>query len=997
MGSWSGVRRAVTALLLSGATACGDNAVAPVDDAPPPPPDAAMVADAAPADASRDAPADAAPDASPDAALGLHVDVVPVALEEAAGAIALIPIVLSEPSDADVSVRVTSEPGTALAGTDFVAVDQVVTFAPGEVSALVPLPIVDDAVAELTETLQIELSDVVGAALPPMPFAAVTIADSADLPVLTIDDVAVAEGDVGITVATVALHLSAPAPAEVAVTYATADDSAGAPADYVAASGTVQFAPGEVAGTIELAVHGDAVIEGADVFHVLLAESVLATIGDAQADVTILNDDASDADLAVDDPVVADGDAGTSTNLTFTVTMSAPQVQPVTIQYRTIDGTATALTTSSPGGEDFEATAGTLTFAPGQVSKTVVVTVTGDAIDEPDETLGLELFDASGVGAPDSVGVALIVDDDEPPALSVDDAAALEGDAGGSTLSFVLQLSAPSSQPVAIEYATHAATADLFGATALGLGDYASATGVAVFAPGETAQGLDVIVRGDDVDEADDVVELWLLDDTAVGATVADGIGHGVILDDDLPPEVNIGPASASVRELATASATLRYTVSLSGPSSHVVEVPVATVAGGGLAPATSGVDFTALAQIVTFAPGTISAEVVVEVLPDAIAEPPESFAIQLGAPTHATLGPATSSDARIDDVSAQAAVFEVRSSPLPQEDAGVITFEIVRSGEPIPATINFATAAGGSATPGVDFVPTSGSVVFTAATSSRTFTVPLINDDRCELHSELMVVDLALVPTPGAALRGDRAGAYIQDDDPLPTLTLSQTSAAIYEGNVSAPSAAVHFGLSFPCDHSLGAYVAFQAGTAVPGSDYLAPPGITWVSFPPGSVDTSAAFTVVGDTTPEPAETFDVEWVNPFAGPADMVLGTTEVTIIDDDAIPALSVADVQIFEGNAGTRQLTFTLVLSSATSNTVTMNLSTVAQSASSPSDYVARVMVPVSFPPLTTSQTFAVTIKGDTQVELHEYFVLRIDNLVGATGPMMQIRGLIKNDD
>ena len=98
--------------------------------------------------------------------------------------------------------------------------------------------------------------------------------------------------------------------------------------------------------------------------------------GTQQVIVTITDDDAAPS-FSVDDPSVAEGDAGTA-SLTFTVTLSAASGKTVTVDYATADGTATT------AGSDYTGTTGTLTFAPGETTKTVTVTVSGDITQEAD-------------------------------------------------------------------------------------------------------------------------------------------------------------------------------------------------------------------------------------------------------------------------------------------------------------------------------------------------------------------------------------------------------------------------------------------------------------------------------------------------------------------------------------------------------------------------------------------------------------------------------------
>src|SRR6185312_2567553 len=118
-----------------------------------------------------------------------------------------------------------------------------------------------------------------------------------------------------------------------------------------------------------------------------LANPVNATLATASATGTISNDDPVPT-VAVSSPSVAEGNSGTA-SLTFTVALSNPSSQATVVNYATADGTATA-------GSDYAATSGALTFAPGETSKTVTVSVTGDRTYEPDETLTLGVTDTGG-------------------------------------------------------------------------------------------------------------------------------------------------------------------------------------------------------------------------------------------------------------------------------------------------------------------------------------------------------------------------------------------------------------------------------------------------------------------------------------------------------------------------------------------------------------------------------------------------------------------------
>jgi hypothetical protein len=114
-------------------------------------------------------------------------------------------------------------------------------------------------------------------------------------------------------------------------------------------------------------------------------------------------------DLLITDTTVSEGNSGTS-QADFTVSLSEPSTQQVTVAYATEDGTASA-------GEDYVgATSGsTLTFAPGDTSKTVSVQVNGDTQNEPDETFFVNLSNPANATISDEKGIGTINNDDQPP------------------------------------------------------------------------------------------------------------------------------------------------------------------------------------------------------------------------------------------------------------------------------------------------------------------------------------------------------------------------------------------------------------------------------------------------------------------------------------------------------------------------------------------------------------------------------------------------------
>jgi hypothetical protein len=173
----------------------------------------------------------------------------------------------------------------------------------------------------------------------------------------------------------------------------------------------------------------------------------------------------------------------------------------------------------------------------------VNVTVNGDTNYETNETLTVNLSAPTNATISDNQGLGTITNDDDVPALSINDVAVAEGNSGTTTLGFTVSLSEASSQTVTVGYATTDGTATTTD------GDYVAASGTLTFAPGVTTQPVNVTVNGDTKYEAN---ETFVVDLSGpVNATILDSQGTGTITNDDAATYLltvsTAGPGSGSV------------------------------------------------------------------------------------------------------------------------------------------------------------------------------------------------------------------------------------------------------------------------------------------------------------------------------------------------------------------------------------------------------------------------------------------------------------------
>ena len=220
---------------------------------------------------------------------------------------------------------------------------------------------------------------------------------------LSVGDVTIVEGNAGTQYAAVSVTLDAPSNKTVTVNYGTADGTATAGSDYGAVSGRLTFARGETSKTIAVPVYGDRLAEANETFVVNLSGARARRSPTARGSSPSSTTSRASASATWPAPswLLGRRRHGHRHDAHFTVSLAAAYDQAVTVNYATADGTATA-------GVDYLATSGTLTFAPGETTKTITVEVIGND-SGLDEWFSVNLSGASGnVQIIDGQGVGTI-------------------------------------------------------------------------------------------------------------------------------------------------------------------------------------------------------------------------------------------------------------------------------------------------------------------------------------------------------------------------------------------------------------------------------------------------------------------------------------------------------------------------------------------------------------------------------------------------------------
>ena len=347
-------------------------------------------------------------------------------------------------------------------------------------------------------------------------------ASAVTLPTVSVNDVSITEGTGGTKTLTFTVTQSARSKSK--VSYATAPDTATAPEDFSARTGSLRFAGKKLTRTVSITIVGDALDEPDETFFLELTAATGATIDDGEGIGTILDDDPPPTVLVPATLSVPEGQIGDTSFAAVNVTLSAPSGRDVAVNWATADGTATET------DADYTGDSGTLQFAPGETEHVLLIPVIGDLSNEADETFTVTLSLPVNANLGNATDTVTIVDNDplptSVPVFDVLDVKKREGASGTSTLSFTVTRGDDTASAVTVDYA-------LWDGTANSPLDYTviPPTGTLSLAAGETSKTVDVSLVGDRELEHNETLFLTL-NNPSIGG-IADGQGTGTIVNDD--------------------------------------------------------------------------------------------------------------------------------------------------------------------------------------------------------------------------------------------------------------------------------------------------------------------------------------------------------------------------------------------------------------------------------------------------------------------------------
>ncbi len=579
------------------------------------------------------------------------------------------------------------------------------------------------------------------------------------------------------------------------------------------------------------------------------------------------------------------------------------------------------------------------------------------------------------------------------PVVTLQFAAATSSAAEAAGIGNVLRVTTSDGQPTRLPTR---ATVSVTGGTATAT-DY-SLTGT-ITVPAGTADGAlvsiasGITVTDDAIVEANETLGLTLsAPQGAVIGTQATTI-HTILNDDTAT--VTVGDVSMPEGNTGTSLMTFTVTVDQAVQGGFTLDYTttdlLATVADGDYLPASGTLIFSGTAGETLTINVTINGDTKVE--------SNETFRVSFPSAS-ATVAPGSliiTDTATGTIVNDDSAAITIADASVAEGNAGTTTMTFTATLDNAVQgglTVNYATTNGTATTADNDYVAATGTLTFTgAAGQTRTFTVTINGDTKVEAD-ETFTVSMNTVSNPGVTITDTATGTILNDDATAVTIAdVTQTEGGNFIFTATLGNAT---GGAFSVDWTL------SPGTT-DAADYVGgvlPTGGTLTFTGLAGQTRTFVVPVFDDAVVEGTETFTVAMSNfTTTGGFTVTTSDTATGTINDNDTAAVTIANVSMAEGDSGTSLMTFTATLDRAVQGGFTVNVATANGTATTAdNDYVAATGTLTFTGTAGETQTFNVTINGDTVVEPDETFTVSM-NAVSNSGVTITdtATGTILNDD
>ena len=791
----------------------------------------------------------------------------------------------------------------------------------------------------------------------------------------------------GTILATLIVSLSAPLDQAVIVDYATSDgigpNSAVAGPDYVATSGTLMFpANTTTPRNIEVTINAEPEFAGgtSKQFFVTLGtpSDGNAQIATPRVTVTIVNPNSAPT-ISISNSTVHAA-PNTPVNATFTVSLSAPSLVPLSVNYATADGTAI----SAGASPDYTAIpTTTLLFPPGTTALPIMVPVDPEPyFDNVNKSFYVNLSGSTGPAIMIAQGTGTIVNANPQPTVSISSVQVLASADNATEVSVELTLSGGSDLATTVNYATADGTAISMGTNP----DYTATSGTLSFPIHDQVQVLTLMVAAEPQYFPSRSFTVNLSYPT--NATLQNAQATEPIVNTNPEPVITV--SSPIVTASADSPTTASFVVSLTSPSDVATTVDYATADGSAVA----GTDYTAASGALLFAPGQTEQTISVPIDAETGFATPRTFTLNLSGAVGAVLEPGGAAGTGTILNPNSPPVISISSPTVTalQNASNSLTFMVSLSAPSDLATTLSYTTANGTAQAGLDYVtipPTS--LVIPAGQTEEPITVMIDPAPRYDL-AKTFAVNLTLLPGTSATLLVSQGTGTIVNPNTEPEVMLGDATVTA----LSNSQAAATFTLSLSAASNLPVTVTYATadGTASAGTDYVAIASATQTI---AASATRQTINVVIDSVFEydAVKTFAVNLT--AATNAQVLTPSATGTILNPNPPPVVSISSPTVIASPVGPTTATFTVSLSAPSSLPTSVIYSTADGTASAGADYVAIPPTLLTFAPGQTEQTITATVAAAPRYDLAKTFNVDLSAPPGGNGTVNNGQGTATVDN
>jgi Ca2+-binding RTX toxin-like protein len=534
-----------------------------------------------------------------------------------------------------------------------------------------------------------------------------------------------------------------------------------------------------------------------------------------------------------------------------TLTRSGRILGTATVNIDLTAGTATA-------GSDYNSQSFAVTFADGEVTKTVSIPVVDDTLIESSETINLSLSsnEVATVLGTQSTAVLTVVDNDVQ--LAFDWATYTVNEDGTSTIAIkVLRTGKITGEVGATIVLTNGTASDA---------DYINTPINVVFAAGEVEKVVTVPIINDTLIETDETINLSLTNPTNGATLGTQSTAVLTVIDNDT--QLAFERATYTVNEDGTSAIAIK--VLRTGKAISEVGATISLANG-----TASNTDYINAPINVVFAAGEVEKIVTIPIINDTLIETDETINLSLTNPTNgATLGTQSTAILTVIDNDVQLA-FERANYIVNEDGTNTIAIKVLRTGKTtgeVGATIVLTNGTASNA----DYTNTPINVVFAAGEVEKIVTVPINNDTLIESDE---TINLSLTsPTNGATLATQSTAVLTVVDNDV-QLAFERANYTVNEDGTN--TIAIKVLRTGKITGEVGATISLANGTAS-NTDYINTP--INVVFAAGEIEKIITVPIINDTTFEPDETVNLSLTNPTNGATVGTQSSAVLTIVSDD-----------------------------------------------------------------------------------------------------------------